>query len=38
MKKVRVCCDILKFGEYNIGRSGQVLTLPFYMAFLFTEY
>ena len=28
----------LKFGEYNVGRSGQVLTLPFYMAFLLTEY
>ena len=23
--------DALKFGEYNIGRQGQVLTLPLYM-------
>lgn len=26
-----------KFGDYNVGRSGQVLTLPLYMAFLLTE-
>lgn len=24
----------LKFGDYNVGRSGQILTLPLYMAFL----
>ena len=24
----------LKFGDYNVGRDGAVLTLPFYMAFL----
>ena len=24
----------LKFGDYNIGRNGAILTLPFYMAFL----
>ena len=27
----------LKVGDYNIGRSNQLLTLPFYMAFLLTE-
>lgn len=27
----------LKLGDYNIGRTGQVLTLPFYMAFLLNE-
>lgn len=27
--------DVLKFGDYNIGRQGQILTLPLYMgAFL----
>lgn len=26
-----------KFGDYNVGRSEQVLTLPLYMAFLLTE-
>ena len=24
----------VKLGNYNIGRSGQILTLPLYMAFL----
>lgn len=28
---------VLKFGDYNIGRNGQLLTLPFYMMFLITE-
>ena len=27
----------LKVGDYNIGRSNQLLTLPFYMAFLLTD-
>ena len=27
----------LKLGDYNIGREGPLLTLPFYMAFLLTE-
>lgn len=27
----------LKFGDYNIGRNGSLLTLPMYMAFLVTE-
>lgn len=26
-----------KFGDYNVGRSGQILTLPLYMAFLLNE-
>lgn len=27
----------LKVGDYNVGRSGPLLTLPFYMAFLLTD-
>lgn len=27
----------LKLGDYNVGRKGQLLTLPMYMAFLLTE-
>lgn len=27
----------IKLGDYNVGRNGSVLTLPFYMAFLLTE-
>lgn len=27
----------LKLGDYNIGRSGQILTLPLYMGFLLVE-
>ena len=27
----------LKFGDYNVGREGALLTIPFYMAFLLTE-
>ena len=29
--------NALKFGDYNVGRDKQLLTLPFYMAFLITE-
>lgn len=25
---------IIKFGDYNVGREGQLLTLPNYMQFL----
>jgi len=28
----------IKLGDYNVGREGQILTLPLYMAFLLTEY
>ena len=28
----------IKLGDYNIGRTGQILTLPLYMAFLLTSY
>ncbi len=28
----------IKLGDYNVGRTGQVLTLPLYMAFLLKEY
>lgn len=28
----------IKLGDYNVGRSGNILTLPFYMAFLLTVY
>lgn len=27
----------IKLGDYNVGRDGALLTLPFYMAFLLTE-
>lgn len=27
----------LKVGDHNVGRNGQLLTLPFYMLFLLTE-
>ncbi len=27
----------IKIGDYNVGREGALLTLPFYMAFLLTE-
>lgn len=26
-----------KIGDYNIGQSGNILTIPHYMAFLLTE-
>ena len=29
--------NALKFGNYNVGRQGSILTLPFYMAFMLTE-
>ena len=28
---------LIKLGDYNVGRSGQMLTLPLYMAFLLRE-
>jgi hypothetical protein len=28
----------IKLGDYNVGKSAQVLTLPLYMAFLLREY
>ena len=27
----------LKLGDYNVGRKGQLLTMPMYMAFLLIE-
>ena len=27
----------LKVGDYNVGRNGPILTIPFYMAFMLTE-
>lgn len=27
----------IKLGDYNVGRNGEILTLPLYMAFLLTE-
>ena len=27
----------IKLGDYNVGRMGQILTLPLYMAFLLKE-
>ena len=29
--------NAMKLGDYNVGRSGQLLTLPMYMAFLLIE-
>ncbi len=29
--------DAIKLGRYNVGREGEILTLPLYMAFLLTE-
>ena len=29
--------NALKLGDYNVGRDGALLTLPFYMGFLLTE-
>lgn len=28
----------VKMADYNVGRAGQILTLPLYMAFLLREY
>ena len=28
----------IKLGNYNVGRAGNILTLPFYMAFLLTAF
>lgn len=28
----------IKLGDYHVGKSGQILTLPLYMAFLLTEF
>ena len=28
----------LKLGDYNVGRNGAILTLPFYMGFLLTDF
>lgn len=28
----------IKLDDYNVGRAGQILTLPFYMAFLLTVF
>lgn len=30
--------NAIKLGNYNVGRSGKILTLPLYMAFLLTAY
>lgn len=29
--------NAIKLGDYNVGRTGQILTLPLYMAFLLQE-
>ena len=38
-KYLRKChvTSALKMDDYNIGRSGQLLTMPMYMAFLLTD-
>ena len=28
----------IKVGRYNVGRNGNILTIPFYMLFLLTDY
>lgn len=28
----------IKMGDYNVGRDGNILTLPLYMTFLLKEY
>ena len=30
--------EAIKLGDYNIGRSGNQLTLPLYLAFLLRQY
>ena len=30
--------NAIKLGDYNVGRSGPILTLPLYMGFLLNEY
>ena len=30
-------CNALKFGDYNIGRKGPILTLPAYLAFMLRQ-
>lgn len=30
--------QVIKLGDYNVGRSEQILTLPLYMTFLLTSY
>lgn len=35
-KKYHVSSAI-KLGDYNVGKEGQILTLPLYMAFLLKE-
>lgn len=29
---------VIKLDKYNVGRDGEVLTLPLYMSFLLTAY
>ena len=29
--------NALKVGDYNVGRNGSILTIPFYMAFMLTD-
>ena len=36
-EKYHVGCAI-KVGDYNVGRTGNILTLPFYMTFLLTAF
>lgn len=37
-KEVYQVNSAIKLGDYNVGRYGETLTLPSYMAFLLTEY
>lgn len=30
--------DVIKLGDYNVGRNGKILTIPIYMGFLLNEF
>lgn len=36
-EKYRVA-GAIKLGRYNVGKAGNILTVPLYLAFLLTEY
>ena len=30
-------CNAIKLGQYNVGREGEILTIPLYMGFLIQD-
>ena len=30
-------CNAIKLGQYNVGREGEILTIPLYMGFLIED-